>query len=163
MTEAAASRPRRVWASLGTQNAVRGVIALVLVYALIIGALVFGYARVSTCLAKYADKSSTSTTARSNAAAEDRKADQVERDINEAERVRLAANDAALDKVLIATSGTDQAKKIAAFKELLAVRAETARQRKVNDVRREDLTALRARTEQARLSNPIPPPPSQSC
>jgi hypothetical protein len=161
MNAAAVSRPRRVWASLGTQNAVRAVIALVVVYALIIGALVVGYARVSTCLAKYADRSAVSATARSDAAAEDRQADEAERAINESERVRLAANDAALDKVLIASNGTDRAKTLAAFKELLAVRAETARQRRANDARRDALAAQRARTEEDRRRNP--PPPSQSC
>jgi hypothetical protein len=154
---------RRIWTALGTPGMVRVISVGMLVYLLVIGALTYGYARVSNCLAKYADQSATSTTARAYAAAEDRRADQAERDINEAERRRLAANDVALDKVLIAMGGDDRAKTTAAFKDLLAVRAETARQRRVNDVRRDALAVQRSRTEENRRNNPVPPPPSQSC
>lgn len=157
------SGPTRIWSALGTTAAVKVISVGMVVYLIVIGFLTYGYARVSDCLADYADQSAVATTARANAAAEDRKADQAERDINEAERRRLAANDVALDKVLIAMGAEDRAVTRKAFSDLLKVRSETARQRGVNDVRREGLADLRVKTERDRRQNPVPAPPSQTC
>lgn len=156
-------RTAKLWTALGTPGTVRIISIGMLIYLLVIGFLTYGYARVSDCLAEYADQSAVSTTARASAAAEDRAADQEERDITEAERRRLVANDVALDKVLTATAGQDRAAVEKAFRELIVVRAATARQRAANDVRRADLAAQRARTEESRRQNPVPPPPSQTC
>lgn len=157
------TRAKRIWSALGTSTAVKWISVGMVIYLIVIGFLTYGYARVSDCLAKYADQSAVSTTARANAAAEDRAADQEERRINESERQRLAANDVALDRVLIASAQRDREKTIAAFRTLLEVRAETARLRLANDKRRNELSAQRAATEDARRRNPVPPPPSQTC
>jgi hypothetical protein len=133
------------------------------IYLIVIGFLTYGYAKVSNCLAEYADKSAIATTTRSEAAAEDRAADRAERRLDEAERQRLAANDIALDRVLIAMGSRDRENTTAAFQELLKVRAETARQRRANDAKRKELAEQRARTEEDRREHPVPPPPSETC
>jgi hypothetical protein len=158
-----AQRTAKLWSALGTPKTVRVISVGMLVYLLVIGMLTYGYARVSDCLAVYADKSAVSTNARAKAAAEDRQADQAERDITEAERQRLVANDIALDKVLAAMGKDDRDVTQEAFANLIAVRADTAKQRQLNDVKRADLAEQRQQTELNRRMNPVPPPPSQTC
>lgn len=157
------SAPRRVWSALGTTKAVQVISVGMALYLIVIGFLTYGYSRVSDCVARYADLSAVSTTARADAAAQDRQADIEERLINDAERRRVIANDVALDNVLIASATRDRAKTQKAFAELLKVRAETARQRHVNDKRRAELADQRNRTEEDRRQHPLPAPPSQTC
>lgn len=163
MTVSVAATPRRVWTWLGTPGSVRAITAGMVVYALLIGALVFGYARVSGCLAEYAEASALSNAARSQAADEDRAVDEADRRITERDRAAAARADDALDKVLKATARQDRPAAQTAFAELLRVRAEVARVRAESAAAQRANNATRARTEEARAANPLPPPPSQSC
>ncbi|MBF9135337.1 hypothetical protein I0C86_41540 [Plantactinospora sp. S1510] len=140
----------RAWSALGTPTTVRIITAGMLVYAIMIGALVFGYARVSSCLASYADASAKSTAARADAAAEDRA-------LAELDRQAAVRNEDALDETLQAMArGGSQAEVQKSFDRLLLVRAETARIRTEANTTRADI-------EERRRLNPVPPPPSESC
>ncbi|WBB94168.1 hypothetical protein [Verrucosispora sp. WMMC514] len=155
--------PRRIWSWLGTPGSVRAITAGMLVYALLIGALVFGYARVSNCLASYADASARSTAARAQAAAEDRAVGEADRRITEQERAAAARAEAALDAVLRAMASQDRDRTQSAFADLLRVRDEVAEVRAGAAAARKENDAMRARIEQRRAEHPVPPPPSQSC
>ncbi|MEV5211315.1 hypothetical protein AB0K35_27965 [Micromonospora sp. NPDC053740] len=163
MTVPDAIAPRRVWTWLGTPGSVRVITAGMVVYALLIGALVFGYARVSGCLAQYADASARSTAARATAAGEDRAVDEADRRVNERDRAASARADDALDRVLLAMARRDEAATQAAFRDLLKVRAEVAQVRAESAAARVANNETRARNDDARKQNPVPPPPSQSC
>lgn len=163
MTMPDAIAPRRLWTWLGTPGSVRAITAGMVVYALLIGALVFGYARVSGCLAQYADASARSTAARAQAATEDRAVEEADRRVNDRDRAAAARADDALDRVLLSMASRDQAKTQAAFADLLRVRAEVAEARAESAAARMANDEIRARNEQARARNPVPPPPSQSC
>jgi hypothetical protein len=66
--------PRRAWSWLGTAASVRLITLGMLVYAIIIGGLVAGYAQVSNCVAIYSNAAARSTSERADAAAQDRAA-----------------------------------------------------------------------------------------
>lgn len=154
---------RRLWASLGTQSAVRVISVLMLIYLLIIGFLVVGYSRVSSCLAIYADRSAISTNARAVVAAQDRQLDLAERDLDEQDRVANRAFNKALSAVLVSLSGTDQDQKRQAYAALLVQDKKTAAQLDADATSRATLRAARLRNEDERKQHPVPPPPSQSC
>lgn len=163
MTVPMAAAPKRLWTWLGTPASVRAITAGMVVYALLIGALVFGYARVSSCLAQYAEASAQSQAARSVAADEDRAVDEADRAIQERDRAAAARADDALDKVLQASARQDRPATQAAFAELLRVRADVARVRAESTAAQRANNQIRARNDEARARNPLPPPPSQSC
>src|SRR6185436_18786647 len=66
----AMTAPRQAWHWLGTAASVRLITLGMVVYALAIGGLVAGYARVSACLSTYSNASARSTGERTIAAAE---------------------------------------------------------------------------------------------
>jgi multidrug efflux pump subunit AcrB len=152
----------RVWASLGTQRAVRVISLFMVIYLVAIGFLVVGYAKVSACLANYADKSAVSTNARADAATQDRQLDLAERDLDERDRIANRAFSKALSDVLVSFGGTDEGKR-KAYADLLVQDKKTAAQLDADEKDREALRKSRQQNEEARKRNPVPPPPSQSC
>lgn len=153
---------RRLWASLGTQSAVRVISVMMLIYLLVIGFLVVGYSRVSSCLADYANKSAVSTNARANASAQDRTLDLQERQLDEADRKANRDFSKALSAVLNSFNES-QAERKAAYVALLAQDKKTSIVLDQDQKSRAEIQAARAQNEEARKSNPIPPPPSESC
>lgn len=163
MTVPLAATPKRLWTWLGTPASVRAITAGMVVYALLIGALMFGYARVSSCLAEYAEASARSQAARSAASDQDRQVEEADRAIQERDRAAAARADDALDKVLQASARQDRQGARDAFAELVRVRADVARVRAESAAAQRANNAIRAKNEEARAQNPLPPPPSQSC
>lgn len=101
------------------------------------------------CLAVYADASARSTQARSDAAAQDRKADNADRVADEQDRQAF--------KVLVnAIAVQDQAASKTAFLALVNTY-------KTTDAERAATAKTRAATERQRAANPVPPPPSLKC
>lgn len=125
--------------------------ALMIVYALVIGLLVYGYADVSNCLASYADRSATSTNARAVLAGEDRALD--ERDRQARDRAEVALDNALAALVAVPNN---QQKTALAFANLVTVRKEVA-------AVRVETNRQRAENEAQRKKSPPPPPPSQTC
>lgn len=158
--------PRRsFWTALGTPRAVQIVTVLMIVYALAIGALVFGYAQVSSCLASYADESARSTGARAALAAEDRVLADADRQLDARDRMARDKAEAALDAALVAlvAQPQNQSKIVTSFAALVRSRAEAAAVRADTTVQRLANDATRAENERQRAENPPPPPPSESC
>lgn len=162
---AVAGNRRRVWAALGTPSTVRVVTFLMLVYAVVIGALVFGYARVQSCLADYSNDAAVSTSARARAAADDRRLNDAEAAIADSDRVRYRANSKALSDLLVtlAQPAADKTDREAAFANLLRVDAESSRVLDASEVKRQQIRRERAQIEAERAKNPPPPPPSEIC
>lgn len=161
---AAAGRQRQVWRALGTPSAVRVVTFLMLVYAVVIGALVFGYAKVQSCVTDYSNSAATSTKARAAAAADDRRLNDSESKLEDSDRSRLRANAGALSGLLVTLAKpASEAERKAAFETLLRVDAESAKILDANEVQRQGIRRERAQVEAQRAKNPPPPPPSETC
>lgn len=154
-----------LWGALGTPKAVRIISVGMLIYLLIIGGLTYGYAEVSSCLARYADLSATSQAARADAAAQDRQLNDAEGLLSDGDRARYAADQKAMAEALgtLLDPTAARADRAAKLRELLDVNRETARVLAYNEQRREQIRNERARIERERLSNPVPPPPSETC
>jgi hypothetical protein len=158
--------PRRsFWTALGTPRAVQIVTVLMIVYAIAIGALVFGYAQVSSCLASYAEAAAKSTAARAKLAADDRTLDEADRQLADQERVARDRSEAALDEALASLvaqpPNADRAKN--AFARLVIVRTGAATTRAQTATERAKNAKTRADNEAERAQSPPPPPPSESC
>jgi hypothetical protein len=153
------------WGALGTPKAVRIISVGMLVYLLILGGLTYGYARVSGCLATYADQSAVSTAARANAAAEDRRLNDAEGRIDDSDRARYRADQAAMARLLASLGNPDgdRDRREAEFANLLRVSTETSRILDDNEAQRDRIRRERAGIEADRQRNPVPPPPSQTC
>jgi hypothetical protein len=153
------------WGALGTPKAVRVISVGMLVYLLIIGGLTYGYARVSGCLASYADRSAVSQAARANAAAEDRRLNDAESRLDDSDRARYRADQAAMARLLakLGDPDADREERAAQFANLLKVSTETAKILDGNEAERDRIRQERAGIEQSRQRNPVPPPPSQTC
>lgn len=154
-----------VWGALGTPKSVRVITVLMMVYAVVIGALVFGYAKVSGCLATYADRSATSQAVRAEAAAEDRKLNDAESVLADSDRQRYRQDKAAMSNLLVTLGrpGVAQEQKAAAYANLLKVDNETAKVLDANEAERREIRAERRQIEERRKLNPVPPPPSETC
>ena len=154
-----------LWGALGTPKAVRVISVGMLVYLLVIGGLTYGYARVSTCIASYADASARSTQARANAAAEDRRLNDAEGVLADSDRARYRADQAAMAGLLVklGNPASTQQEKAAEFANLLKVTTETSRILDSNEGERGRIRTERARIEAERQRNPVPAPPSQTC
>lgn len=156
---------RRLWSALGTARAVRIISVCMLIYLLVIGGLTYGYAKVSGCLARYADQSATSQVARAEAAAEDRQLNDAEGRIDDSDRGRYRADQAAMSKLLgaLGNPGATRQDRATQFTNLLAVTTETSQILDANEAERERIRGERARIERQRQAHPVPPPPSQTC
>lgn len=154
-----------LWGALGRPQAVRIISVLMLVYLLIIGGLTYGYANVSRCLAAYADQSAVSTAARAAAAAEDRRLNDAEGRIDDSDRARYRADQAAMARLLAKLGDPESSReeRAAEFSNLLKVSTQTSRILDANEAERERIRQDRARIEAERQRNPVPPPPSQTC
>lgn len=155
----------RLWNALGTAKAVRIISIGMLAYLVVIGGLTYGYARVSGCLARYADASAVSTAARAEAAAEDRRLNDEESRIDDSDRARYRADQTALAHLLATLGNPESTRENRAkeFADLVAVTAESTRILDVNEARRLQIRAERAQIEESRRRNPVPPPPSETC
>jgi hypothetical protein len=163
MAEVTASRRTRLWAALGTQRAVRIVTVLMLVYALVIGALVFGYAKVQSCVTNYSNVAAQSTKARADAAAEDRRLNDAEGRLDDSDRAVNRANSKALSAVVQSFVDGDRAVTQAKFQQLLATDKVSAKTLDDNEKARQLIRSERAQIENLRRMNPPPPPPSETC
>lgn len=163
MAAATANGPRRVWQSLGTPVAVRAVVLLVLIYAVVIGALFVGYVKVQSCVTKYSNEAAVSTKARADAAAEDRRLNVAESALEDSDRAALRANATALTAVLQATVTRDEPRVRRAFTRLLSTQQRSATALDGNEVKRREIRRQRAEIEARRAQSPPPPPPSETC
>jgi hypothetical protein len=153
------------WGALGTPKAVRIISVGMLLYLIVIGGLTYGYAKVSGCLAAYADQSAVSTSARAKAAAEDRRLNDAEGVLEDSDRARYRADQAAWT-VLLAKVGDPKVpreERAATFANLLKVTTETSRILDANEAQRAKIRKDRVRVEADRAKNPVPPPPSETC
>lgn len=139
---------------------IRLITAGMILYAVVLGCLVAGYARVSGCIASYAERSAASTAARADLAAQDRMLD-------EASRKAQQRADDAIDVFLCSLAGAPgQCKTIVqgeprptrqqAYAQLLAVRLDVSHERA-------RISTQRAANEKERAAHPVPAPPSQTC
>jgi chromosome condensin MukBEF ATPase and DNA-binding subunit MukB len=159
---------RTIRDALSSPNALAAAAAVAIISMGLALYVVFAQINLTNCLADYNEASARSTAARSTAAAEDRSADLEERNLAETERQRQAENDTALDKVLYLSAQMQlgqatRADVENAFRDLLNVRAASAKVRAANQVKRAELARRRYATELQRQQNPIPSPPSTMC
>lgn len=154
-----------LWGALGRPQAVRIISVGMLIYLLVLGGLTYGYAQVSGCLAAYSERSAVSMAARANAAAEDRRLTEAEGRIDDSDRARYRADQAAMARLLAKLGDPDAARseRAAEFVNLLKVTTETSRILDANAAQRDQIRLERAQIEAERRRNPVPSPPSQTC
>lgn len=149
----------------GTHRAAKMITAIMAIYFVLIGALVFGYVQVSSCLANYANKSAKSTNARAEAAAQDRGLNEREDNLDDQDRRRSRLNDKALAELVAVLRQSPQSQQAITkeFNELVEVNKESSQVFVRSDAERLTIDGERAKIEEARKSNPVPPPPGESC
>ncbi len=143
---------KKTWNWLGSQQAVRVISILMVVYLLMLGWLTYRQAEIVECQASYADASARSTQARVDIAAQDRR-------LTLADQTADEANEVALDRLLGAMAvqeRTGQGPVRVAFAELLKTRTASAQVRATSK-------AERARLEEERRKNPPPDSPTETC
>lgn len=139
-------KAQRVLDSAAVTRVIQVVAVLSLLLAIVVGVRQYSLA---SCIASYSDQSSMATSARAEAAAEDRKADQADRQAD--------ADDRAALKILVdALAAGDQRAMQAAIPGLAATYKRT-------DEARAATALTRADNEKKRRENPVPPPPSLRC
>lgn len=155
------TRRRRFWVNLGSPNAVRAVFAGMIVYALIIGGLILGYANVQECLQDYADANARAFQNRAQASAQDR-ALQLRTDaLALSDRQRLIANARATVILVEAINSAGLTSK--ALSDYQKVNEESLRIFAANETERINIGNERARVENMRASTPLPDAPSDTC
>ncbi len=132
--------------SASVTRSIQVVAVLSLILAIVVG---FRQYSLASCLQDYQDASSVSTTARAEAAAEDRKADEADRQADADDRVALKA-------LVDALAAGDQVAMRAAIPSLAATYKRT-------DEARMKTAQTRKDNEKKRRENPVPPPPSLQC
>ena len=158
-------RTSRAWTALGTPKAVQIISIGMVIYLLMLGGLTYGYAKVSSCLARYADESANSQAIRAGAAAEDRRLNDAEGRLADLDRARYRADQKAMNDALATVLNPEASRpeRAQAFAELLAVNGETGRILDANEVERTQIRQERTAVEARRAQNPVPPPPSETC
>lgn len=156
------SPAERAFSSLGTTRARNIILVMLLIYALLIGALMMLYVNIASCVSDYANKSAISTNARAQAAAEDRKLDQASVNLQESDRKANREFSRALSAVL-RSFGESEASRKTAYQELLLVDEQTSKVLDDNADKRNVIRLQRLEIEKQRAANPPPPPPSETC
>lgn len=155
------TRRGRFWIAMGSPRAVRVIFALMLVYALVIGGLMLGYARVQQCLARYSDANARSTQIRIQTGADDRRLLLRTQVVDEADRARIIANQrAVLSFIRDINNGRSQTE---AFKDLERSTEDSLAVFANNEKERQSIAKERARIEAVRATANPPLPPSEMC
>lgn len=166
MTSQAHRRGTGFWYNLGSARSVRIIFVCMVVYFLIIGGLVLGYAKVQKCIADYSEVQNISSRARSEAATIDRELNARYDELSTAERNRLGTDqDAFLELMDVLASPEARSPVVVrvALAKVRKVNEESRRISKVNDAERIQLDQRRAKAEALRQLNPVPEAPSKKC
>lgn len=156
------NRKSRFWVAIGSPRAVRFIFAGMLVYALVIGGLMLGYAQVQSCLANYSEDAAASTRVRAEAAAQDRTLNNRTEAVNLSDRQRIIINQRAT-KSLIDDLIDDGQSDDAAFINYNKVNVESLRIFSENEKERNAIGAERLKVEKLRNTAPPPESPSETC
>lgn len=157
------TRKGRFWVAIGSPRAVRFIFAGMLIYALVIGGLMLGYANVQQCLANYSDDSAVAARTRADAAAQDRVLNARENAVDASDRTRLRADNAAILIYISAVTQSSGNPSDVSTKEFLRVRSESQKIFENNELERKVIFEQRARVEKFRSSAPPPDAPSETC
>ncbi len=156
------TKSQQLWIALGGPRAVRIIFILMLLYALVIGGLMLGYANVQSCLADYNDEAAISTRVRIQTGADDRKLNQRIEDVNASDRARIIANQKATRELLIATRDRGAAGD-EAINNFIKVSDDILGIFAINENERAKIAQERARIDSIRAGAPTPAPPSERC
>lgn len=158
------TRKGRFWIAIGSPKAVRFIFAGMLVYALVIGGLMLGYANVQSCLANYSDDAAKSSQTRLVAAAQDRTLNNRVEAVNTSDRQRIIANQRALKSLIDALLAGDSARETAtALETYNKVNNESLSIFAANERERIAIGGERIKVEKLRASAPAPDAPSETC
>lgn len=157
------TRPGRFWIALGGPRAVRIVYVIMLFYAFVIGGLMLGYADVQNCLADYSDQNASALKVRTEASTDDRLLSQRVEAVAKSDRVRIIANQQALNDLIKAFIAGKEATIQQAAVRSQAVNQLSLDQFAANEKERSLIETERAAIEKRRTDAPIPGPPSEQC
>lgn len=140
------TRAQRFLDSAAVTRAIQIVAVLSLLLAVVVGLKQYSLA---SCISDYSNASATSTAGRAAAAAEDRKADEADRQADAKERE-------AFRTLVDALAAQDKAATQSAFVNLVATYRQTDESRVQTALARKD-------NERKRAENPVPPAPELKC
>lgn len=157
------TRHGRFLLAIGSPKAVRFIFAGMLVYALVIGGLMLGYADVQHCLANYTDAAARSAQTRAAAAAQDRALNARIEAVSLSDRQRIIANQKASQELIEKSIETDGAVPDEVLLKYTKISDESLRIFLKNEEERAAINEQRRRVEALRDSAPAPDAPSDSC
>jgi cell division protein YceG involved in septum cleavage len=153
----------RFWIAIGSPQAVRIIYVVVVVYAVILGALVLGYSNVQSCLADYSDANAKVLQIRADITLDERAVQRRIDVVDTSDRLRLIANQQALGRIVEASASGSQARTVQALREFQKINNTSLKIFDQNTEERSSITVERARIDKARADTPIPGPPSEQC
>jgi hypothetical protein len=148
--------------AIGSPKAVRFIFAGMVIYALVIGGLMLGYANVQSCLARYSDESAKASQVRLSAAAQDRTLNNRTEAVNTSDRQRIIANQRATQTLIESLLEEGDGERLA-FLAFNKVNDESLRVFAANERERMDINTERLRVERLRATAPAPDAPSETC
>lgn len=157
------SRGSRIWYSIGTARTVRVIFVLMIMYFLIIGGLVLGYANVQNCLAHYSDENAVALRIRAQTAADDRALNVRVDEVDSSDRARIIDNQKATRDLIEATANNGGRATIADLRAYQNVSNDSLKIFAVNEQARVGIRQERARIDSVRSTAPNPGPPSETC
>lgn len=156
-------RAARIWYSIGTARTVRVIFVLMVLYFLVIGGLVLGYANVQNCLAKYSDENAVALRIRAQTGADDRALNNRVDAVDSSDRALIIANQKATRDLIEATANNGGRATIADLRAYEKVSDDSLAIFAVNEQQRAAIRQERARIDTVRSSAPNPDPPSETC
>jgi hypothetical protein len=155
-------RGSRFWEGLGSARTVRVIFIGMIVYFVVIGMLVFGYAKVQTCLAQYSNESAAATKMRVQLAADDRVLNQRIEAVDDSDRARIIADQKATRDLLVAVNKNGRATR-QDIDNFLATSNGSIKIFSTNERERQSIAEERARIDAARAQAAPPPAPKERC
>jgi multidrug efflux pump subunit AcrB len=159
------SHPRatRFWIATGSPRAIRLVYIVIVLYALIIGSLMYGYANVQSCFADYADANALVLQVRAKTSTDDRILQQRVDAVNAADRQATIATQASLAGLVQTAARGNRSDTRTALLDFAKVNEQSLQTYASDERERTSIAQERARIDAIRAATPIPGPPSEQC
>jgi hypothetical protein len=163
MTLDGQTRGSKIWYSIGTARTVRVIFVLMILYFLVIGGLVLGYANVQNCLAHYSDENAIALRIRTQTASDDRALNVRVDEVDTSDRARIIANQKATRDLIEATAKNGGTATLADLRAYQKISDDSLAIFATNENQRVSIRQERARIDAVRSTAPNPDPPSETC
>ncbi len=156
-------RGHEFWNGLGSPRTVRIIFLGMIVYFLVLGGLVLGYANVQNCLSAYNNDAARNTKTRAQLSADDRKLNVRIENVNTQDRGRILADQQALQDLVEAAIRADPAETAKALRDYKKVNEQSLSIFQTNEAERAAIALKRTRIDNARAAATPPDAPGERC